>query len=471
MALATAAWLGAGVARADERQDIFALLDRGADSPGLRSTVQQISQMGLTPDRVAALLREGRPYAPGPGGFRQEVLTDAGGRRSPTWVYVPEDYDPAKRYPLIVALHGLGANGGQMYAWLSPWVRANGFLLVAPSAQPRADVELGSPSWDPKAPPMPHWWKYTSDGFPLLALAWMKRRYNVDEDRVTLLGYSMGGYAAWNVGARFADRFCAVAPFAGTLKREEVPGPTHETTLRLLRNLRGLGVRFTIGGRDEIVPVAEARDIDGYLTRAGVAHVYDEMAGRGHVIPDVVLPGASKMKEAFEWLLARKRDADARVVEWTGLSADHGSARWVQVEKLSRPEARLRAEWTARGRLAVQCLGVKRFRVFVPDEWADPGGALTVSVDTRGKGGRAQTLEYEIGGVSLKALVESWSKSQDRALVYGRSAMVIVPETFDDAEPAAPPAPGANPASPAASPTPSATPPAPPRAEKREDEY
>ncbi len=49
-------------------------------------------------------------------------------------VYVPEDYDPARAYPLVMALHG-GSGHGRLFLW--SWVRearSRGVILVAPTA-------------------------------------------------------------------------------------------------------------------------------------------------------------------------------------------------------------------------------------------------------------------------------------------------------------------------------------------------
>lgn len=49
----------------------------------------------------------------------------------------------------------------------------------------------------------------------LEALEHAGKFYNVDEDRVIVRGFSMGGAAAWQFGVHYADRWCAVSPGAG----------------------------------------------------------------------------------------------------------------------------------------------------------------------------------------------------------------------------------------------------------------
>ena len=49
----------------------------------------------------------------------------------------------------------------------------------------------------------------------LEAINHVKQNYNIDADRVVLMGFSMGGAGAWHLGAHFTDQFVAVSPGAG----------------------------------------------------------------------------------------------------------------------------------------------------------------------------------------------------------------------------------------------------------------
>src|SRR5256885_1315470 len=47
------------------------------------------------------------------------------------------------------------------------------------------------------------------------ALDAVKRAYPIDENRIVIRGFSMGGASAWHIGAHFAGLWAAVAPGAG----------------------------------------------------------------------------------------------------------------------------------------------------------------------------------------------------------------------------------------------------------------
>jgi predicted peptidase len=45
----------------------------------------------------------------------------------------------------------------------------------------------------------------------------VSREYNVDPDRVYLMGHSMGGMGTYVLGQKYAERWAAIAPMSGTL--------------------------------------------------------------------------------------------------------------------------------------------------------------------------------------------------------------------------------------------------------------
>jgi predicted peptidase len=84
----------------------------------------------------------------------------------------------------------------------------------------------------------------------------------VDPDRVYLTGISMGGYGTWHLGARYPERFAAVAPICGYgLVSQGFPGR--------VCNLRDVPVWAFHGKQDEIVPPAECQELVDTLRACG----------------------------------------------------------------------------------------------------------------------------------------------------------------------------------------------------------
>lgn len=118
-------------------------------------------------------------------------------------LYLPRDYDrPGVLWPMIVYLHGgLGrGNDFQKMSWypLPRLLRETGrdlpFVVLMPQC-PEAEI------WD-------------SD--ELLALVdQVSASLSVDQDRIFLVGYSMGGTGAWRLALAHPERFAALAPMSG----------------------------------------------------------------------------------------------------------------------------------------------------------------------------------------------------------------------------------------------------------------
>lgn len=57
--------------------------------------------------------------------------------------------------------------------------------------------------------------KFAGETDVLEAIEWVQRRYRVDEERIAVRGFSMGGAAAWHFAVHYADRWFAANPGAG----------------------------------------------------------------------------------------------------------------------------------------------------------------------------------------------------------------------------------------------------------------
>jgi len=135
-----------------------------------------------------------------------------GDRPAPFWV--PTDYDPDDGWPLVLLLHGFGANGflqnGLFH--LSPQVDDLGILLVVPEGTTDSD---GDQFWDAG-------WCCNWDGIPLDDVGYlvglvdeMAALYNVDPGRVYAMGHSNGGFMAYRLACEVGDRFTAIVSLAG----------------------------------------------------------------------------------------------------------------------------------------------------------------------------------------------------------------------------------------------------------------
>jgi poly(3-hydroxybutyrate) depolymerase len=168
---------------------------------------------------VALLLTAGPVTAhaqpqPQPGvraGFSVRTFKDDAGVHKYT-VFVPAGYTPARKWPVILFLHGAGERGtdGQLPSTigLGPLVRAREanfpFLVVFPQNEDvRGRILTG---WNPES----------TDGRRAIAiLDQLEKEFSVDSRRQILAGWSMGAYGAWQMAAAFPERWLSVVTVSG----------------------------------------------------------------------------------------------------------------------------------------------------------------------------------------------------------------------------------------------------------------
>ena len=179
------------------------------------------------------------------------------GSHAPYSLYVPEDYDPNKLWPLVIALHGSHGSGGE---YLLTWLRAaknQGYIVLAPQSR---DV-----TWSIEQP--------SADIRSVLAmLTTVTQTYKVDTNRMFVSGLSDGGTFTYALGLHCPELFAGIAPIASVLP----PGYP-------LERAQSLPIFIVHGAQDFIFPVATARAAYARLQDNHFARVvYTELPDWGH---------------------------------------------------------------------------------------------------------------------------------------------------------------------------------------------
>jgi predicted esterase len=248
--------------------------------------------------RAESILAEARgnkdPFKGRTGDFERHYLLEGANEIMPYRVYVPKGYAAAKPTPLVIALHGLGANEDSFfdsYSQLPPQLaEKHGFLLAAPLGF-RRDGFYGSTMMG-AGDAASRRRAENSEKDVLEVLRLMKAAYNVDDSRIYLIGHSMGAIGTWALGAKYPQTWAALAAFSGT------------GAASLADGMKAIPQFIVHGDADNTVNVSGSRNMVAALKKANANVTYVEVPGGSHT--DVVVPN---LPQAFAFLAAQRKTA------------------------------------------------------------------------------------------------------------------------------------------------------------------
>ncbi|HEY4064312.1 MAG TPA: alpha/beta hydrolase-fold protein [Puia sp.] len=202
----------------------------------------------------------------------------------------PLDYDPGKKYPIVISLPYGGQPATDTIAQLEGAVAAE--LLATDNNRREHPAFL----FIPNCPPGAGWggipYYPEADSLVFDALIALDRQFSIDDKRRYVAGLSRGGYGAWNFICKHPEMFAAAIPVAGGGDPRLAPKIIH------------VAVWAFHGTEDRNVPVAGSRNMIDAIKRAGGNPKYTEFPGEGHNIWDKVIatPGL------LDWLFAQHHD-------------------------------------------------------------------------------------------------------------------------------------------------------------------
>ncbi len=220
-------------------------------------------------------------------------------------VFIPAQWTPDEKWPVIFFLHGGGERGDdgvrQLDKGLPEILREKPdfpAVVVMPQCQRR--TWWGDPAMEAQA---------------FATLEATIEEFNGDRSRLYLTGLSLGGYGTWAFGYKYPKKFAALVPVCGGVtSRRRFPVPDWHPAERApadpyAETARGIGnvpVWAFHGDQDRRVPVEESRKLTEALERAGGNVRYTEYPG----VPHNSWDRAYAEDELIPWLLSQTNGED-----------------------------------------------------------------------------------------------------------------------------------------------------------------
>ena len=202
------------------------------------------------------------------------------GKEVPYALFVPSAYDAQRKWPLIVALHGLG----RPYDWMMGYQGAidfaerDGYIMVSPLGyharawygsrgsgipqmprRPEADTEVLPPNLGE-----------LSEQDVMNVFEIVRQEFNVDEDRMYLWGHSMGGAGTYHLAAKHPELWAGLG----------VAAPAPSASLDQLDAFKHVPIIILQGDEDRLV--STTREWVAKTKALGMEHVYVEIKGGDH---------------------------------------------------------------------------------------------------------------------------------------------------------------------------------------------
>ncbi len=208
-------------------------------------------------------------------------------------LFLPDDYSPSKKYPVILFLHGAGELGTDnvsqlnniknMFGCNGDYI-SNAILLCPQTAE---------------------WWNLDREGYgdqkgtlgsALHLLNKIQQEYSCDKNRIYVTGLSMGGYATWELLEHYGDIFAAGVPLCGF-------GNTENGTA-----FKDIPIRIYHGTADPTVSFSSSQRMYDSIIAAGGQKV--ELFPLLDVKHDA-WNYAYADRDLFAWLFAQSKKADS----------------------------------------------------------------------------------------------------------------------------------------------------------------
>jgi len=205
------------------------------------------------------------------GFVRMAYRSDLDDTFQPYVVWIPEDFDPAKQYPLLVHLHGSASTEYNIMGMRQSI--PDGFIALGPKGR--------GPS---------NWYSWDNAQTDIAeAIRSVQSNLPIDKRNIFLMGFSMGGYGVYRTFYENPETYRAIAIFSG-IPRVRWGGPEDAQLIDFndenhLERFSGVPIFIFHGKRDLNVPFEETRQFVDTLRRTGALVEFHTEEDKGHESP------------------------------------------------------------------------------------------------------------------------------------------------------------------------------------------
>lgn len=329
----------------------------------------------------------------GTGDQQRQYLFAPTGQQMPYRLYVPTSWDGQRALPIVLFLHGAGANERTYLDMADGIVRRlaeqHGYIVVSPLGF-TAMGAYGNPLRLPAVfgeseaaaaqraavTPARQRELALSELEVMTALELVTEEYGADRSRTYLAGHSMGSGGVWHLAARYPERWRAIAPMSG---------PFVDARTYPFGRIRDLPILMTEGTGAE-PSLAGSRALAQHLREGGFRLEYLEVDGNhGSMVP-MVWPRVFQFFDETGAQPTQARPAAGTEIRlWPGKAP--GSEQWSVPESVST---------SGSGERVISNVSDPTLTIFLPDPARATGAAAIIA-----PGGALRVLGFDNEGVKV----------------------------------------------------------------------
>lgn len=330
-------------------------------NPGQFADARQLLRTGQ--ERADQLLRGQSPWTTATGLVVRGYISKIDGSPQPYGLVIPESYTPdaPKRWRLDSWFHGRGETLNEI-SFITGRQNDPGQFT------PRDTIVIHLYGRYCNAN------KFAGEVDLFEAMDDVKRQYPIDEDRIVMRGFSMGGASAWQFGTHFAGQWAAVAPGAGfsesaeflrlNLQGENAPPwweqklyGMYDSTLYSV-NLSNTSTVAYNGDQDGQKQAADA--MERFMAEEGMrlTRIWGKDTGHRYT-PEAIV----EINEKIDAIADRGRDPYPNKIRFTTFTLKYNRMKWVAIDGMGKhwDRARLDAEITGSNTVKVDTQNVTAF--------------------------------------------------------------------------------------------------------------
>lgn len=210
-----------------------------------------------------------------------KLLREIKGRTNQPVVLLPKGFDPQKKHPLLIAMHGYGGEPVNFSRAFKGAGSRKGYIVCCPYApEVMGKNSFNWGEWEP------------ADKRVMETIAFMKAKYQIDEKRMIIAGFSQGGYYSYYLGLKHPDIFIGSIPIG--------PGYGTELDPLMAEAAKNKIIFYVLMGELEPEERIEKNLLAiKQFTRAGITASFNFFSGVGHALPG---DADFELVRAIEWI-------------------------------------------------------------------------------------------------------------------------------------------------------------------------